>query len=158
MPQIGSSNAILNFQTTILQPSWYYTPLLENAYARVVLGIMFYGACEVYGFILWAVYTQRKSAVFYNQPATGTPAIISTDTRFNNYSCNVLIAICVLLVYSLVGSCGVGGSGDLVSRRGAGGVLPPHHPHPHPADFPHPLRFNCMDICSSFTTVGSLSK
>ncbi|XP_027838605.1 zinc finger protein GLI4 isoform X1 [Aphis gossypii] len=58
--------------------------------------------------------------------------------------------------HSLVGSCGVGGSGDLV-RRGAGGVLPPHHPHPHPADFPHPLRFNCMDICSSFATVGSLS-
>ncbi|XP_050421996.1 zinc finger protein GLI2 isoform X2 [Adelges cooleyi] len=58
---------------------------------------------------------------------------------------------------SLVGSCGVGGSGDLISRRGAGGVLPPHHPHPHPADFPHPLRFNCMDICSSFATVGSLS-
>lgn len=72
----------------------------------------------------------------------------------------LLITTCVyvLLVYSLVGSCGVGGSGDFVSRRGAGGVLPPHHPHPHPADFPHPLRFNCMDICSSFATVGSLSE
>lgn len=71
-----------------------------------------------------------------------------------------LITTCVYvsLVYSLVGSCGVGGSGDFVSRRGAGGVLPPHHPHPHPADFPHPLRFNCMDICSSFATVGSLSE
>lgn len=69
-----------------------------------------------------------------------------------------IIIMFVSLVYSLVGSCGVGGSGDLLSRRGAGGVLPPHHPHPHPADFPHPLRFNCMDICSSFATVGSLSE
>jgi len=77
---------------------------------------------------------------------------------YYNIICTYIYShVCVLLVYSLVGSCGVGGSGDLV-RRGAGGVLPPHHPHPHPADFPHPLRFNCMDICSSFATVGSLSK
>lgn len=82
----------------------------------------------------------------------------SVSDNFTN-TISILIAMCVLLVRcSLVGSCGVGGSGDLVSRRGAGGVLPPHHPHPHPADFPHPLRFNCMDICSSFATVGSLSK
>lgn len=97
---------------------------------------------------------------FGNQPVWGpcTSDNYFTDILYIIIICTHIYShVCILLVYSLVGSCGVGGSGDLV-RRGAGGVLPPHHPHPHPADFPHPLRFNCMDICSSFATVGSLSK
>lgn len=123
---------------------------------------MFYDAFKVYGFEL--LYTRGKS-IQYNQPVRGLcPSDNNNCTDiyylyilvYYNYV-RVFIAMCILIVYSLVGSCGVGGSGDLV-RRGAGGVLPPHHPHPHPADFPHPLRFNCMDICSSFATVGSLSK